>query len=51
VAMNRLDAALRGYYVLSVEKDARGAAGTQHEIRVHVRTKGATVLARQYYVE
>jgi len=51
VAMNRLDAALRGYYVLSVEKDARGAAGTQHEIRVHVRRKGATVLARQYYVE
>jgi VWFA-related protein len=51
VAMNRLDAALRGYYVLSVEKGAQGAAGTRHEIRVRVRPKGATVLARQYYVE
>jgi VWFA-related protein len=51
VAMNRLDAALSGYYVLSVEKDTKGVAGTQHEIRVRVRTKGATVLARQYYVD
>jgi VWFA-related protein len=51
VAMNRLDAALSGYYVLSVEKDTKGAAGTEHEIRVRVRRKGATVLARQYYVD
>ena len=51
VAMDRLDAALRGYYVLSVEKDARTVAGTRHEIRVRVRAKGATVLARRYYVD
>jgi len=51
VAMNRLDAALRGYYVLSVEKDTKAAAGTEHDIRVRVGRKGATVLARQYYVD
>ena len=51
IAMKRLDAALSGYYVLSVEKDTTGGAGTRHPIRVRVRTKGATVLARQFYVD
>ena len=37
--LDRLDAALRGYYVVSVEKDTK-PCGTRHEIRVGVRTQG-----------
>jgi len=50
-ALHRLDVALRGYYVVSVEKDTRGEPGTRHDIRVRVQTRRATVMARQYYVE
>jgi hypothetical protein len=49
LAFERLDGALAGYYVLSVEAPS-GRSG-RHRIDVDVRARGATVLARQYYVD
>jgi VWFA-related protein len=48
-AMNRLEGALEGYYMLSVEKPA-GKPG-RHAIKVRTGARGANVDARQYYID
>lgn len=49
LAMNRLQGALAGHFVLSVETP-RARTG-RHELRIRVRAPGAVVLARPYYVD
>jgi hypothetical protein len=48
-AMERLDGALQGYYLLSVEANTRKKG--RHTLRVRVTAPRATVAARQYYVD
>jgi VWFA-related protein len=48
-AMQRLDGALTGYYVLSVERPGRRTG--RHRIEVRARPPGASVLARRFYVD
>lgn len=49
LAMDRLAGALAGHYVLSVETSSLRMG--RHDVRIRVRTPGATVLARRDYVE
>jgi VWFA-related protein len=48
-AMDRLEGALEGYYMLSVEKPA-GKPG-RHAIKVRTGARGANVDARRYYLD
>ena len=49
LAMDRLEGALQGYYMLAVERPARRRG--RHTISVHVNRKGTDVRARRYYVD
>jgi hypothetical protein len=49
LAMDRLEGALAGYYVLSVEKPQRRTG--RHEISVRAHAPHTTVSARRYYVD
>jgi hypothetical protein len=49
LAMDRLDGALQGYYLLAVERPAQKRG--RHTISVRVDKKGTDVWARRYYVD
>ncbi|HEX6976719.1 MAG TPA: hypothetical protein VF147_20065, partial [Vicinamibacterales bacterium] len=48
-AMDRLEGALEGYYMLSVEKPAAKAG--RHSIKVRTGARGANIDARRYYLD
>ena len=48
-ALDRLEGALDGYYLVAVERPA--VKGGRHTIKVRTSARGATVSARRYYVD
>lgn len=49
LAMDRLEGALAGHYVLAVEASTTHKG--RHDVRIAVRAPGTTVMARPYYID